>query len=124
MSWDPAKSMLFYRARKYGSRESWTRRPSPEEWSSFWRAMDQLAVWGWKQDYGDATHTDCTGWSVSLKHAGKSLNSRGCSVFPDRGWKEFVAEVTRLRGGPEAATVRARERDGRQARGIWGESLT
>jgi hypothetical protein len=102
--WEPATSTLYYSSQENGGPlEEWNRRPSKAEWARFWKVIDATGAWGWKADYGTATHTDCGEWRLFLQHDGKTVSSRGCSVGPDdASFRQVMDALTRLHGDAPA----------------------
>jgi HEAT repeat protein len=101
--WDPATARVYYESTRFGRREKWDRRPSDEEWRGFWKTMDELGVWRWKEDDGRPCAPDSGSWRVVSKHGGKSLISGGCRGPKREEWEGFQAALTGLRGGREVA---------------------
>lgn len=57
--------------------------PSPQAWEHFWKNLDAANVWKWKAEYPSAINiTDAEGWSVELRHAGRSVQSQGYNSQP------------------------------------------
>ena len=56
--------------------------PTPAQWVEFWQAVEQLGVWDWQPDYTTPDVCDGTGWSLELRHAGRSVVSGGDNGYP------------------------------------------
>ena len=83
-------------------------RPSPEEWRGFWKAMDQVDVWGWAPRYETPGVCDGTRWSVKMAVGDKRVCSSGDNAYPggegpqpSKMFRQFLAAVRRLLGGVE-----------------------
>jgi hypothetical protein len=87
--------------------------PSSAQWARFWRTMESIDVWSWKDRYEPGGRfepktliRDGTHWSVSLQHDGRRVESagersaRGTNKFEASGEFELFADaVSRLTGG-------------------------
>lgn len=57
--------------------------PSPQAWARFWKTLEAAGVWKWKDHYDNAVYiADGEGWSLELRHAGRSLKSQGYNAVP------------------------------------------
>jgi len=72
--------------------------PSEESWRAFWRALDELDVWGW-EPYYEPEYPTCGGtqWAVLIEHAGRSLKASGRDAWPP-GFERYLAAVRNLIG--------------------------
>ena len=87
--------------------------PSVEQWRRFWRAVDELAVWGWAPRYEPAGRyepgtvvRDGVHWSLTLEHGGRRIESSGDSAGPgaadlddSTSFVQFLDVLSRLLGG-------------------------
>lgn len=64
--------------------------PSEAEWRKFWRALDRIGVWSWKQDYGSSGALDGTCWEVEIEANGRHVRSKGANTFPDESDEDGV----------------------------------
>lgn len=87
--------------------------PSPAQWARFWKTIEEIGVWRWRDRYDAAQRfeppeqiRDGTHWSVTLSRLGRSVESCGDSAGPDspdlddsRPFQLFAQAVSRLIGG-------------------------
>jgi hypothetical protein len=87
--------------------------PSRAQWARFWKTIDEIGVWDWRNRYHAAERfeppeeiRDGTHWSLTLSSGGRSVESCGDSAGPDatdlddsRAFQLFVQAVSRLIGG-------------------------
>jgi hypothetical protein len=111
--WDGAQLVYESFANGYGEREQVHIVPSNAQWARFWRTMEEIDVWSWSDRYEpgrrfepEAQIRDGTHWSLSLQHAGRSVESAGDSVGPgpqdlaeSAPFDAFAEAVSRLTGG-------------------------
>ena len=80
--------------------------PSPEEWRSFWRAVDRAGAWEWRERY-EAPGVGAY-WIVRLEHGGRRVHATGANGFPGavrasarpgEGFLRFCAATRELCGG-------------------------
>jgi hypothetical protein len=96
----------------YEERHESTIEPSDAQWARFWQTMDELEVWSWEGSYdpgarfrADNVIRDGTYWSLTLAHAGRTVESGGDSGGPGRTdmdetkFDAFADAVSRLTGG-------------------------
>lgn len=70
--------------------------PSSQAWEQFWKTLDASNVWKWKAEYPSAVNmADGEGWSVEIRHAGRSVKSRGYNNQPPEfgAFRDAVAEL-------------------------------
>jgi hypothetical protein len=72
--------------------------PDRAAWARFAAELEQLAVFGWQRDYGDASGLDATHWVFACSWAGRRVESSGASTFPPR-FDELCEALERLLGG-------------------------
>jgi hypothetical protein len=72
--------------------------PSADQWEQFWRELDEIGFWRWKDKYDDDSVTDATGWTLDIEFAGRRKRASGYNEFPP-GFDKFRAAVQRLLGG-------------------------
>lgn len=85
---------VYRKAYELHSRE--TIKPSPAAWQRFLQRMDDIGVWSWASDYSLATDEQGdTNWNVSVAYLGRSVVSRGGTVYPP-GFVEFLRLVRTL----------------------------
>src|SRR3712207_1642804 len=64
--------------------ESITITPSPEQWRAFRRALDEIGVWTWRQDYQPSEGIlDGTSWSLYIQYPDHSVFSSGANCYPN-----------------------------------------
>ena len=57
--------------------------PAPQAWARFWKTLEAAGVWKWKDHYENSVYiADGEGWSLELRHAGRSLKSQGYNAAP------------------------------------------
>lgn len=97
----------------YRDREQLRLSPSEAQWRRFWRTMDEIEVWRWSARYEAGARfepqsqtRDGTHWSLTLAHAGRTVESSGDSAGPgavdldeSAGFAAFLEAVSRLIGG-------------------------
>ncbi|WP_457637113.1 hypothetical protein [Oceanithermus sp.] len=73
--------------------------PGPEAWNRFWRALDELGVWGW-QAYYEPEYPTCGGtqWGAWIEYGGRVLKASGRDAWPP-GFEGYLAAVRELIGG-------------------------
>jgi hypothetical protein len=93
--------------------------PTIEDWIKFWKTMESLDVWGWKDRMGGANvfntrhgfmrvseHAEKSqSWSLHLKLGDKKFNTIGTNVFPDeisknygKTFRDFLEAINSLVG--------------------------
>jgi hypothetical protein len=91
--------------------------PSRAQWNRFWRTMETIEVWSWKDRYEPGGRfepkgliRDGTHWSLSLQHGDHRVESAGDNSGPgptdlDDGarFDAFAEAVSRLTGGNQFA---------------------
>lgn len=91
--------------------------PSRAQWTKFWRTMEEIDVWSWRNRYEGGERFDprelvrgATHWSVSLQHDGRSVESAGDSSGPGASQDDeseqleaFTEAISRLTGGYQFA---------------------
>jgi hypothetical protein len=87
--------------------------PSDAQWSRFWRTMEAIDVWSWRERYEPGARfepaaqiRDGTHWSLSLQRGGRRVESAGDSSGPgatdldeSAQFAAFAEAVSRLTGG-------------------------
>jgi hypothetical protein len=70
--------------------------PDEEAWRTFWRALDELDVWGW-EPYYEPEHPTCGGtqWAAWIEHGGRTLKASGRDAWPPR-FSDYLAVVRKL----------------------------
>src|SRR5262249_19329738 len=63
--------------------------PSPDEWTRFWNACDEIGVWSWPPEVGDVDVPDGLIYELEIAAGSRSVKSRGQVVGspPDFGEK-------------------------------------
>ena len=110
--WDGERLVYESFLRGYKEREQSSMVPSSAQWSRFWRTMEEIDVWSWKngQEQGERLEPaggtrDGTHWSLTLTHDGRSVESAGdhgpAATDPDDSarFEAFAEAVSRLTGG-------------------------
>ena len=111
--WDGDKLVYESFVSGYEDRQQVAVTPSRAQWARFWRTMDEIDVWSWKNRYEPSGRfepldlvRDGTHWSLSLQHGGRSVESGGDSSAPDSAdldestrFDAFAEAVSRLTGG-------------------------
>lgn len=69
--------------------------PSVDQWTNFWRGVEFLEVWSWKEVYADPGTRDGQSWSLHMKHGKRSVTSEGENCYPS------FASPTQLSGNEE-----------------------
>jgi HEAT repeat protein len=54
-----------------------TSRPASEDWSIFWRILDNLGVWNWQGNHSQEFICDGGDWFLTIRHRGRSLEAEG-----------------------------------------------
>jgi HEAT repeat protein len=54
-----------------------TSRPASEDWSVFWRILDNLGVWDWGGNHAREFVCDGGDWFLTVRHRGRSLEAQG-----------------------------------------------
>ncbi|MDQ3876165.1 MAG: hypothetical protein M3322_11590 [Actinomycetota bacterium] len=97
----------------YHDREQVRITPSEAQWRRFWHRMDEIGVWRWRRRYEPGLRfeprdeiRDGTHWSLTLAHAGRSVESSGDSAGPDAvdldespAFAALLEALSRLIGG-------------------------
>jgi hypothetical protein len=87
--------------------------PSDAQWTKFWRTMDAIDIWSWRERYAPGARfeptaqiRDGTHWSLSLQRGARSVESAGDSAGPgatdldeSAQFAAFAKAVSRLTGG-------------------------
>ncbi len=87
--------------------------PSQTQWEKFWRTLDTIGVWNWRDRYEPAASfeprgdvRDGTHWSLSLEYGGRRVESAGDTAAPGAAdldesvpFAAFAEAVSRLTGG-------------------------
>ena len=87
--------------------------PSAAQWDRFWRTMEAIDVWSWRDRYEARKRfepaklvRDGTHWSLSLTYDGRRVESAGESssvgsteLDDTARFEEFAEAVSRLTGG-------------------------
>ena len=111
--WDGSKLVYESFVAGYEDRQQTYIKPSDAQWRRFWRTMDDIDVWSWQKRYARRAHAqpdqvvrDGTHWSLTLRCAGRSVESAGEDAGPgarDLGksaqFDAFSEAVSRLTGG-------------------------
>lgn len=64
------------------------RKPNPSEWASFWRSMNALRLWEWKDSYTHPTDVlvlDGMHWEFLCRLGTKQMKSEGGNACPEPG---------------------------------------
>jgi hypothetical protein len=91
--------------------------PSRAQWNRFWRTMETIEVWSWKDRYEPSGRfepkgliRDGTHWSLSLQHGERRVESAGDNSGPgptdldeNARFDAFADAVSRLTGGYQFA---------------------
>lgn len=91
--------------------------PSRAQWNRFWRTMETIDVWSWKDRDEPGGRFDPKGlirdgarWSVTLQHGDRRVESAGDNSGPastdvdeSARFDEFTEAVSRLTGGYQFA---------------------
>jgi hypothetical protein len=97
----------------YHDREQVRIAPSEAQWRRFWHTIEELDVWRWGTRYEPGVRLeprneirDGTHWSLTLAHAGQSVESSGDNSGPDAvdldespAFAAFLDALSRLIGG-------------------------
>jgi hypothetical protein len=82
---------VYNKAYELHSRE--TIQPAPAAWQRFLQKVDDIGVWNWTSDYSLSTDKEeDTNWYVSVVHMGRTVASRGGTVYAP-GFVEFLRAV-------------------------------
>lgn len=87
--------------------------PSETQWKRFWRTLETLGVWNWRERYEPGVRyepateiRDGTHWSLSLEYRDRRVESAGDNAAPDAmdlddsvPFTAFAQAVSRLTGG-------------------------
>jgi hypothetical protein len=73
-------------------------RPSPDEWTRFRRALDDIGVWEWEDSYSDLGVMDGTNWSFTARYGDRRVESKGTNAYPPR-FVEWLRAVSALSAG-------------------------
>ena len=111
--WDGSKLVYESFVAGYEDRQQTYIHPSDAQWRRFWRTMDDIDVWSWQRRYEGSEGAepsevvrDGTHWSLTLRRAGRSIESAGDSsgagaYVPNESvrFDAFAEAVSRLTGG-------------------------
>lgn len=113
--WDADGRRLVYESflSGYEERRQTFITPSDAQWERFWRTIDSIDVWSWRERYDPGARfepktqiRDGTHWSISLKHGRRSVESAGDTAGPDAAdldnsapFAALAEAVSRLTGG-------------------------
>jgi HEAT repeat protein len=84
--------------------EKW--RPSDEDWSLFWRILDNLGAWEWQGHHAKEIVCDGGDWFLSIRHQGRSLEAQGMHL--DRlphFFESFERSLNALAGIPRWSPI-------------------
>lgn len=87
---------LVYRAYEEGKEtEVLQVQPDPRSWELFWKQMDVIGVWEWRDHY-EPNHPvmDGTGWEMKLHVDDRFVESGGNNAYPVDGLCAGADEVT------------------------------
>ncbi|MDW7772283.1 MAG: hypothetical protein SCH71_05260 [Desulfobulbaceae bacterium] len=56
--------------------------PGEQQWRDFRKALDDIGIWQWKEEYPNPGEADSTQWFVELEWDGRTIKSSGDSNFP------------------------------------------
>jgi len=87
--------------------------PADAQWKRFWRTLDEIDVWSWRDRYEPGKRLeptteirDGTHWSLSLVYGNRRVESAGDNAAPgstdldeSAPFAAFAAAVSRLTGG-------------------------
>jgi hypothetical protein len=71
----------FTNDKDYGPSQDHILNPSEEEWEEFWKQLQRLGVWEWKDSYYNLC-CDGTSWSLEAEHEGRRVTSGGGNSYP------------------------------------------
>ena len=60
--------------------------PSVNDWTRFWKSVDDNNVWNWLPEYKNPLVLDGCQWSLELEFNGRSIISEGSNAYP--GWAD------------------------------------
>lgn len=79
--------------------------PVPEDWVTFWDALDRAGIWQWDARYETEGVVDGTYWHLVAEHDGRRVESSGANGYPGspgadpgRAFTTFCRAVSRLSG--------------------------
>ena len=77
--------------------------PAPEDWVTFWDALDRAGIWQWNARYETEGVVDGTYWHLVAEHEGRRVESSGANGYPGspgadpgRAFTTFCRAVSRL----------------------------
>jgi hypothetical protein len=80
--------------------------PTEADWEAFWRTLDEVGAWDWKEEYETEGVMDGTGWSLEVEYNGRVLETGGSNAYPPDGkmnvskqFSRFLKAVSKLAGG-------------------------
>lgn len=93
LAWEPQRR-VFNSSERFGSREpdysaaqesfESEHPPSAEQWSDFWRILDEIGGWQWQGSHSTGQILDGGDWYLEIEHQGRSLKASGtyCEQLP------------------------------------------
>lgn len=85
--------------------------PADEDWQAFKKALDDIGVWHWQEEYPNTGHTDGTQWFLEIEWDDRKIKSFGDNNFPiadgdpendsdiSPTFESFLGAVRKLIGG-------------------------
>ena len=71
-------------------------KPTESEWQVFWKELDRIGVWDWKEHYTcSELIMDGTSWILEIDYNGKSLKTGGSNAFPSE-FRRFEGAMQKL----------------------------
>lgn len=58
--------------------------PTEEQWIKFWKTMDEIDIWNWKEHYEpiDIDFLDGIQWRIKIARDNRKIESRGSNAYP------------------------------------------
>lgn len=93
-------SEIQYSVLEPGSRDATvsTIRATEREWCEFRRALHEVGVWGWREEYLNPNVLDGTHWDLDIAYEDNALRARGVNDFPTN-FMGYELAVEKLLGG-------------------------
>jgi len=70
--------------------------PSPEAWSAFWRDLDTIGVWEWRERYENNNVLDGADWELDVRHGADAVKSMGTNAYPPSGGNDPTPQFHEL----------------------------
>src|SRR5688572_21307088 len=56
--------------------------PTQSHWEAFWKEIEAIGVWNWRDDYTNFDILDGNSWSLQLEFGRQRLKTGGCNGYP------------------------------------------